>query len=461
MAVNGTVVFLPLSRGNCLEMLPLARALKAEGKWRPLFCLESKQSGLLSLLQTEGIDARRTDGSACAPVSDVPRDPVPATSEPSLKKSAFRFLPPFFQALLTCRAERKRARRFLQKNPDVRLVLVAGDRNVGPETALIAEANSRKIPSMIVPFAMSFPEASAEPRLRRGSFEKKYGVRTLPRTLLRLLFPSWVFVHKGHPMFFHPPYTALAAWVLGMYPRHPWLIGGGSAALMAVESEAMRSLLLEQGMDAAKMTVTGKPSLDAIAKELSSVSVSETRARLGIPENAKVVLCAVPQLAEHDILSWEQHREEMEFLFQTLAATGQHVLLSLHPKSDRAWYQPLADAAGAQIATERIYDLLPACDVLVATYSSTVAPAIALCKPAVVVDFYDLQYPLYASAPGVTVLRDKTQFLPYLLRLLDDAAFYASAVQAQREHGKEWALLDGGNTRRVLEVAETLMAKAA
>ena len=116
------------------------------------------------------------------------------------------------------------------------------------------------------------------------------------------------------------------------YAEKPWIIGGGAAKLMAAESEAIKRDLIEQGMDPKKIVVTGKPGLDAIAEQLQSVSRAEKRKALGIPEHAKVILCSIPQLAEHDLLPWDRHKQEMEFLFKTMTATGAYVLLSLHPK---------------------------------------------------------------------------------------------------------------------------------
>lgn len=455
------VVFLPLSKANFLEMLPIAKMMQSAGRLRPVFCLDSKRAGLTSAVHMEKMEAIAPDGSlrttsdTTAPV----RDDNMATPSPAAasRKQIFDLLPSLFRSLAVLYAELVRIRKLFAKHSDIRLIIVAGDRNVGIETALIAEGNRKSIPSLIVPFAMSFPEAAAEPRLRIGQFQQKFGVHTLPRKLVRQCFPSWVRVHKGTSMFFHPVWTALAAWCLGIMPKKPWIIGGGAAKLMAAESEAIKRDLIEQGMDPKKIVVTGKPGLDAIAEQLQSVSRAEKRKALGIPEHAKVILCSIPQLAEHDLLPWDRHKQEMEFLFKTMTATGAYVLLSLHPKSDRTWYQPLADATGASINDERIYQLLPVCDVFVATYSSIVAQAIALHTPSIVIDFYGLEYPLYAGAPGVTVIRDREKFLPLLKQLLTDPALYQKHADAQKLHGTEWALLDGKNTERVVALAERLM----
>lgn len=447
---DGLVLFLPIAKGHYLEMLPIAKAMRAQNRWQPVFALESKQSGLLPTMIADGWKVLRPDGTAV-------EAPPASSSAPSWKKKTFAVSSAVLQSFAMLRAERKRARTLLERHGDIRLIITVGDRHVGYETALLREARRRKIPSLIVPFAMSFPEASAEPRLRDPDFRRKYAVRGLWRRILRILFPSWVFVFKGNPIFFQPPYIALAAWTLGMMPRRPWTLGGGSATRMTVESEAIRKMFIEQGTREDKMIVTGKPGLDEIARQLRESNPQEVRRRLNIAPDARIILCTVPQLAEHGLLPWDRHKKEMQFLFETLTAAGAHILLSLHPRSDKAWYKPLADAAGAQICDERVYALLPVCDVFVATYSSIVAQAIALHKPSIVIDFYQLEYSLYARAQGVTILRDRSAFLPTLKSLLYDPKVYAAAVRAQEAHGTEWALLDGKNTERVLVEADRLM----
>ncbi|TSC98573.1 MAG: hypothetical protein Greene101449_909, partial [Candidatus Peregrinibacteria bacterium Greene1014_49] len=43
---DGIVLFLPLSKANFLEMLPIAKALQSAGRLQPVFCLDSKRAGL-------------------------------------------------------------------------------------------------------------------------------------------------------------------------------------------------------------------------------------------------------------------------------------------------------------------------------------------------------------------------------------------------------------------------------
>lgn len=80
-----------------------------------------------------------------------------------------------------------------------------------------------------------------------------------------------------------------------------------------------------------------------------------------------------------------------------------------------------------------------------------------MAKPSVVIDFYGFDYPVYNNAPGTAVIKDKDALLPYFMRLIEDQSYYASCKQAQQERGSEWALLDGKNTERVLNLIQELI----
>jgi UDP-N-acetylglucosamine 2-epimerase len=258
-------------------------------------------------------------------------------------------------------------------------------------------------------------------------------------------------------LFFIPIGNALAAKFWGIMPKNPWTLGGGAATCMAVESSRLKKMFTEQGVPEHKMVVTGKPSVDHIYTLMQRADVDKMYQEWGVTRKQKVILCSVPQLAEHGLLPWKEHWQEIDFLFATLTAQPDSVvILSLHPKSDPIQYKPLAEKYGAIIAKQRIYALLPACDIFVATYSSTVVQAIGIGKPTIVVDFYDLNYTLYDDVPGVTVVNQRKQFGVTLNRLVTDHEYYERLSQHQWESGSEWVLLDGQCTRRVVDLIKQL-----
>jgi len=284
-------------------------------------------------------------------------------------------------------------------------------------------------------------------------------VRGLSGALARLFFPQWIRRYGPEHVLFQPVSVSLAAWLHGMMASRPWSIAGGRATRAAVESEVARAARLSEGVPASKLVVTGKPSDDLTYKAIARDVGLPRQVTDVLSDGRPLLVLAVPQLAEHRILPWDEHWAEIEFLFRTLERAWKGpVLASLHPKSDPDQYRAFASKHGVQIAEDRLQRILPSCDVFVATYSSTVVQAIALAKPTVVVDFYGLDYTFYDNAPGVVVTRDRQQLEPVLGRIQTDPAYRRQLSQRQESTGKDWCLLDGRSTARILDVLEKLIS---
>lgn len=231
---------------------------------------------------------------------------------------------------------------------------------------------------------------------------------------------------------------------------------------MAVESPHLHRMFIEQGVPEEKLVVTGKASLDQVFEAMQPASRSRIREELGIPPERRVLLCAVPQTAEHGTMSWTQHWQETQFLLATFARlNGVSVVLSLHPKSKPSDYRPFAERYGAILGKRRVYELLPNCDVFVAGFSSTVMQAVGLGKPAVVVDFFGLGFPAYEDLSGVIILRSRDKLRSTLVRLFSDAEYYSVLAEAQRQRASDWVLLDGKCTERIAEELCRLIESAA
>jgi hypothetical protein len=247
-------------------------------------------------------------------------------------------------------------------------------------------------------------------------------------------------------------------------PSKPWTLGGGQAWSMAVESESMRQDLEGQGTPAEKLIVTGKARLDEAAELWQNQATARPRicAELGLDPARPLLVCSVPQLAEHELLPWPEHWQEIEFLFSSLkqAHPAVNVVLSLHPKSDAAHYAPLAERHSMLIARQHTFDqLVPICDAFVATFSSTVTLAIACHKPAIVIDFYGLNYDLFDGVSGTIVVRDRAAFVPTLQRMFSDKAYYERLVNGQAEAAPTWARFDGRATERIVEMVAELAVR--
>jgi hypothetical protein len=208
----------------------------------------------------------------------------------------------------------------------------------------------------------------------------------------------------------------------------------------------------QQGTQAKKMIVTGKSSTDQIHEIIQASSPGKIKNQLGIHPDQPMLLCSVPQLGEHGILPWSEHWKEISFLFETLTKQKiAKVVVSLHPKSNPQDYRTQIEEHGIILSDHRIYELIPECDLFVATYSSTVVQAIGLGKPSIVIDFYGLNYNFYDQEPGIIVVKERDLFLPTIARILGNREYFDQLVDAQMKRAPEWILLDGHCTQRIMD----------
>src|SRR6202023_599509 len=82
------------------------------------------------------------------------------------------------------------------------------------------------------------------------------------------------------------------------------------------------------------------------------------------------------------------------------------VVVSLHPKSNPADYEPRIRAAGAVLAVQPLAEILVAADLFVAgAYSSTTRWAMAIGIPSVNLDLWDLDDATYRGVAEYPTLR--------------------------------------------------------
>jgi hypothetical protein len=447
------VLFLPFDHIALSEMMPTAKRVLADGKYMPLFYLCWSQffrEEHIDLLDDAGMEIY--DRELALPKYTSKKKTIFTSAKNHIRDNIF------FRTLWRTLANTKdfwksiRKAEKLLKEKDIAAIIIITDRVIGWETIFVKVANRHKIPSLIVPFSLYSPKGDVNNRIIKEDFEKDFIARSYQRVIAKKLFPQMLYSYQNQEIFFSPFYAALPGLLFGILPKNPWTLGGGHAARMAVENNFYRSKLVEQGTYESKMVVTGKPSTDQIYEIIHKGDMDLICNEMGIPSGKKVLLCAVPQLMEHELVSWERHWWEVIFLLDTFSRLRDvSVVLSLHPRSYPPEYQAVAERYGAVIAKRRIHELLPLCDVFLATFSTTVMFAVGIGKPTVVVDFYDLNYDVYDQAPGVVVVRRRDLLLPTLERLFYDKRYYTDMTALQKEHATDWVVLDGKCTERVVQ----------
>lgn len=228
--------------------------------------------------------------------------------------------------------------------------------------------NIQKIPIIRVP-------VGATCDYNKGFFQRYYNCELILSNrfwdlnrLQLLINKYWVKEVNGEYRTFYPLGYTMAGWVNHMISMHPWVSGGGKATHVLAMSDDERERILEE-VDK-PVVVTGLLEDSYILSQDREKVSSFLKAKYNVRE--KVVVLAMPQLAEHSMTTWDIHKANMRVLIQLLNEIFGKILISLHPKSDIENYKYLLEYGICSFLDERLRDAICGADILVAVSSSTV-----------------------------------------------------------------------------------------
>lgn len=332
-------------------------------------------------------------------------------------------------------------------------LVVTDDRSVRDFPGFLHVARERGIFSLLLPYAISDPEADMLRREGQPLFHVDHGSQRRAKQRLIEKFPNQLRAHKTlGRMSFHTPAQTFALAEIDLLSDPSWTPGGGATDVVAVFGEEDRERSVVLGVDRQKILVTGQCSLDAMWRAATKREVLRTNIRSanGLGDDKRIIVCAVPNLGEHNMIPWCEHWNAVEQLFSQLAASGGHVLLSLHPRAERSGYESRAIEAGLIIAVEPLNAILPAADVFVAAMSSTVRWAAMLGVPTVIDDGYGLGYEYFREMPGVHVCEERSELGEVVRRLLKDAKLRKEQARQAKGYATIMGPSDGKASIRVI-----------
>lgn len=335
-------------------------------------------------------------------------------------------------------------------------VVVFDDRAPGHPMLLLHEAKRRRIPTVFLPFAASTVESDL--LIRAGRIQNlvdRGGDRTIKRAFAAAM-PDHVLQQPDGRYLFFPWPTMAALRMFGLHKTRPWVMGGGESSIAGLFDDHERIELERYGVDPTRLRLIGQPATDALFR--AARVRDRLRAALGVEPGDTLLICAVPQTAEHGMTSWSEHNRETEGLFDAITASGAKVLLSLHPKSKPETYRATADKFGARIEPRPLADILPAADLFVAGFSSTVRWAAALGIPTVVADLARFRYTMYDALPAIPKVTTVQEVGAHVKHLVEDETHRRSTANATRAQAKIYVTLDGRVGERLLAALDELTA---
>jgi hypothetical protein len=340
-----------------------------------------------------------------------------------------------------------------------RLIVLGGDM-VGYDSSLyIKVGHERHIPTLIVPSTMSNGLEQAEVYY----VDPTYHVTGWARKLVALLFPKWVRQHKDRRLFRCQPGRVIAMELAGLAPPQPWIFNSGFADAIAMESPAMIDYYAEAGMRSRRMILTGTLSDDAMAARLSQAQ--ELRERLcadaDFDPSRPLVVTAIPP----DFFYVDGGRPQCDFrTYQALIAfwiesfaelKACNCVVALHPSMNLEAMRHI-ESENVRIVTWKTAEMVPACDIYVASISSTIRWAIACGKPVVNYDVYRYRYTDFLGLPGVLATEEQGEFRQLLRRLVEDVSYRKEVADGQATQASRWGMLDGRVGDRMLDLVRQL-----
>lgn len=347
----------------------------------------------------------------------------------------------------------RRALRLLERYRPVAAV-VFGDRSAVPEMTFLKMARRLGLPSLLLPFAASSVESDLSLRKGQQTFMVEAGQLRWLRRWLASRYPHQVEQGPDGPMLFFGFLDSIAMAAFGLLKGRSWINGGGDVTAVGVFGPDDAASLVAYGLDAGKVHLTGQVSLDVLVRERHRAEAlrSELAARYFQGASKPLMICAVPHYAEHGQLDWPVHMEQTEALFRAIGDSGANGLLSLHPKSMHSTYAPLAKRYGLVIADAPLKECLPAADIFVSGYSSTVRWAAMLGIATVLVDIAGLGYTMYDELTALHTVTDAENLAQVLARLARNSDDRNAMAGLLGEQGRSFGILDGCSCRRVEDV---------
>ena len=477
MSLCKTILFAPHFNNTFSEMLPIALRLRDLYDYKIHFSIDwVPYAPTIDKCQENDVTYTILGGA----VNSIP-DKTFREQEKRRPKWFFNFWERFksipvgselarlaWQVLFQSKLQRQASR--LVTNLDPSVIVTYRDDTPRISTFLAHIGNSRNVPAVLFPTQVISNTAAVQMAWAKGQTLSNLSLgQKMMYWFVRLEMPQLISEWKGEDVLFLPPEAALVAYAKKIVPDNPWIRGGGGARFTAVANPHDYEALVEKGIAADTIILTGYPPLDRFCEQDLGLSRDVLCQKLGIPKN-RFIACyaAYPLLTgQEDQLpvSFAEMRAHERFLVDTLLniSFDVHVIFKLHPRSrlDDYDFLPSKNDHLIVIRDMDINDAIAGCD-LFTTYSSTsLYIAVALKKPILTFGFYNDQAYEDVLKPlrGIYKANNRDEFEQAARRAINDCRSGKNDGRIAAEEAKRFSICDGRSTERFCEVVHSLAEK--
>jgi hypothetical protein len=334
---------------------------------------------------------------------------------------------------------------FVRLGPEI--ILANSDRSTGIEPIFLKIARKRKI-RIIIPFYVNYTDMNGcvKTRVNRPLCTVSEKSPIITRYFAkRYRFPQVLEVNKKKILFFEPSKLFFHD-RFGTLSSNPWYMGNGLSDVLCIASRMACEEYQAAGVCKRKMRIIGDVIYDRL--RINYIRRTDIRReaieKYDLSKDSRIIVIALPQLAQHGFLPAEEHWREIGYLVRETTNVCSNVLLSLHPRMNYQDYEFLEKDYNCRILAERLYTMLPVADLFIATYSSTVTWAVLCGINAIVVDFYNLNLTYHDALRTVRIIKARDEFVPQI----------KSMLMKEQDFSHDWLKLardivfDGGTIER-------------
>ena len=291
-----------------------------------------------------------------------------------------------------------------------------------------------------------YPYTIPNPLEMMGGAYRWYPYGNAKGFLTRITWGRWSRRFGDRVYLLLPPNRILAYFLLGYFPKNPWILNSDTAEVVCVESIKMAQIYEKLGVSRSRMSIVGSLNDDILAETLGerALKLEILLRKYNLPIEKPLIVVGFPP-NQFPVGTAEQS-SYLEIVDDYVAALSTYseqfnIIISKHPRIT----DPLEaiKKAGFIIASEPTIELVPLAYLYIASASATIRWAVAAGVPVVNYDVYRLDYGDYESLEAVRLVRSKDEFNATLRSLLLVRENYQNLRQLQLEESSLWGNLDG------------------
>lgn len=285
--------------------------------------------------------------------------------------------------------------------------------------------------------------------------------------LVKKYWPGWVKeLDKYGEVLFLPPEFIAALSLCDIQLEDPWVVQGGGAHKILIESIAMRDRYLSDNVPRDKMHISGTIYCDMLFDGLEKTGKDSQWLEKGKRYNQdrlSVLVCVPPSESKYwfDKSEFSSVAEYCLKLQKFFAKNPRYdVKYSFHPRmfaEDKKYVEEI----GIIAETQNTINLIPACDVVITNLSSISRWSLVASRPNIDFDIFNFSREEFPDCEGYLYRTKFEEITQELDKLLNDDNYYQQISYGCKSIRDNFDKIDGLSAKKLANAINELLSETA